>query len=87
MIIRMSSRHPGARQVGIIGASGYTGAELVRAAESRDLVPIVEVTTDEESVIAVASGAKYVGVNARDLDSLVMDAERAKRVLENLLGR
>ncbi|MEA2751324.1 MAG: indole-3-glycerol phosphate synthase, partial [Myxococcales bacterium] len=30
---------------------------------------------------AVAANAKIIGVNARDLDTLVMDAERAARLL------
>ncbi len=45
------------------------------------LEPLVEVVTDEELAWAVEAGAKLIGVNARDLDTLVMDAERARSVL------
>lgn len=57
---------------------------LIAGAEERGLVPLVEVTTEEESRVALGAGARYVGVNARDLDTLVMDAVRARRVLEAL---
>lgn len=54
---------------------------LVAAAKSRELVPFVEVATEEELAVALDAGAELIGVNARDLDTLVMDAERAARVL------
>jgi indole-3-glycerol phosphate synthase len=57
---------------------------LVREAERRDLVPFVEVVTDEEARLALDAGSRCIGVNARDLDTLVMDAQRARRVLEAL---
>ena len=50
-------------------------------AESLGLEPLVEVVTDEELEWALTAGATIIGVNARDLDTLVMDAERATRVL------
>lgn len=56
-------------------------AELVRAARARELVPFVEVATVAELQVALDAGADLIGVNARDLDSLEMDAERAARVL------
>lgn len=55
--------------------------ELVAAARARQLVPFVEVATEEELKIALDAGADLIGVNARDLDTLIMDAERAARVL------
>ena len=58
--------------------------ELTRAARERKLEPFVEVMTDEESQMAVDAGASLIGVNARDLDALVMDATRAARVLAAL---
>lgn len=54
---------------------------LVRAAEDRGLVPLVEVATLEELGCACGAGARFVGVNARDLDTLVMDPARAAAVL------
>jgi indole-3-glycerol phosphate synthase len=58
--------------------------ELTRAARERKLEPFVEVVTDEESKMALDAGASLIGVNARDLDTLVMDAARAGRVLAEL---
>jgi indole-3-glycerol phosphate synthase len=55
--------------------------ELVAAARQRQLVPFVEVATEEELKTALDAGAELIGVNARDLDTLVMDSERAARVL------
>jgi indole-3-glycerol phosphate synthase len=57
---------------------------LVRAAEARGLVPLVEVTTEDELARAMAAGARMVGVNARDLNTLRMDAARAAAVLERI---
>jgi indole-3-glycerol phosphate synthase len=57
---------------------------LFRAARSRDLVPFVEVASEDEARLALDTGADLIGVNARDLDTLVMDPERAHRVLEIL---
>jgi indole-3-glycerol phosphate synthase len=51
--------------------------ELVRAARERELVPFVEVATEDELGIALSAGADLVGVNAADLDTLQMDAARA----------
>lgn len=56
-------------------------AALIRAARERDLVPFVEVASEQELGTALEAGAQLIGVNARDLDTLVMDAERAARVL------
>ncbi|HVY27502.1 MAG TPA: indole-3-glycerol-phosphate synthase [Polyangiaceae bacterium] len=56
-------------------------SELVAAARSRELVPFVEVATEEEVPIALDAGAELIGVNARDLDTLEMDAARAARIL------
>ena len=58
--------------------------ELVQAARARSLEPLVEVVTETEARIAVDAGARLVGVNARDLDTLAMDRERAQRVLDGL---
>ena len=55
--------------------------ELYRAARARDLQPIVEVATEAELAAALECDARIIGVNARDLDTLAMDAERAARVL------
>lgn len=54
---------------------------LYAAAKARDLVPFVEVASEAEARRAVELGAELVGVNARNLDTLAMDAELAARVL------
>ncbi|HEY8943745.1 MAG TPA: indole-3-glycerol phosphate synthase TrpC [Polyangiaceae bacterium] len=57
---------------------------LIGAAHERGLVPFVEIASEDEARRAVDAGADLVGVNARDLDTLEMDARRAERVLEVL---
>lgn len=56
-------------------------AELLHSAASEGLSALVEVTTERELDRALALGARCIGVNARDLDTLVLDHERAARVL------
>lgn len=55
--------------------------DLFVQAERLGLESLVEVVTEEELAWASSAGAEIIGVNARDLDALVMDAERATRVL------
>jgi indole-3-glycerol phosphate synthase len=57
---------------------------LVDGARARELEPFVEITNDDEARIALDAGATLIGVNARDLDTLVMDADRAARTLAGL---
>jgi indole-3-glycerol phosphate synthase len=61
--------------------SAPTLAALVGTALHEGLEPLIEVVDDRELRDALSAGARVVGVNARDLDSLAMDAERAARVL------
>jgi indole-3-glycerol phosphate synthase len=58
--------------------------ELTREAFARGLEPLVEVTTEGERDVALKTGARVVGVNARDLDTLVLDGARAARVLAGI---
>lgn len=57
---------------------------LHRAAVERELVPFVEIATEDEGRIASDAGATLIGVNARDLDTLAMDAGRVERILLGL---
>jgi indole-3-glycerol phosphate synthase len=57
---------------------------LIGMARSLGLEPLVEVTNEEESQQALAAGAAFLGVNARDLDTLQIDHQRALRVLGNM---
>lgn len=54
---------------------------LVEGARARRLEPIVEVVDEAELGRALDAGARVIGVNARDLDTLRMDDGRAARVL------
>ncbi|HMA91722.1 MAG TPA: indole-3-glycerol phosphate synthase TrpC, partial [Polyangiaceae bacterium] len=54
---------------------------LFAATRERGLLPLVEVASEQEAARALAVGASTIGVNARDLDTLEMDSERAARVL------
>ncbi len=56
--------------------------ELHARARSLGIESLVEVVTEEELEWALDARAEVIGVNARDLDTLVMDPERAARVLE-----
>lgn len=57
---------------------------LIEGALSRGIEPFVEVVDERELDVALAGGARVIGVNARDLDTLAIDAERAKRVLASI---
>jgi indole-3-glycerol phosphate synthase len=54
---------------------------LVSAARFRGLEPFVEVVDERELDRALSVGARVIGVNARDLDTLEVDPGRAQRVL------
>lgn len=56
-------------------------AALLTAAHALGLEALVEVATRVELDVALGAGARIVGVNARDLDTLVVDVTRAEAVL------
>lgn len=58
--------------------------KLVTASRHLRLEPLVEVVTEDELEAAIAADAHVIGVNARDLDTLVMDPARAARVLASI---
>jgi indole-3-glycerol phosphate synthase len=55
--------------------------ELAQAAFREGIEPLIEVVDEAELESAALAGARVVGVNARDLDTLQMDAGRAARLL------
>jgi indole-3-glycerol phosphate synthase len=57
---------------------------LMTEAHARDLEPLVEVHTEQEARRALDAGATFVGVNARDLDTLEMNVPAARRLLDTL---
>ncbi len=59
-------------------------AHLAMAARALRIEPLVEVVDERELDAAVSARAQVIGVNARDLDTLEMDAERTARVLAEI---
>ncbi|HJL03366.1 MAG TPA: indole-3-glycerol-phosphate synthase [Polyangiaceae bacterium LLY-WYZ-15_(1-7)] len=55
---------------------------LVREARRLGLEPVVEAANERELDVALATGARIVGVNARDLRTFRVDPEAARRCLE-----
>jgi indole-3-glycerol phosphate synthase len=55
-------------------------SRLARAARDEGVEPLIEVVDERELEAALAADARIVGVNARDLDTLEMDAARTARV-------
>ncbi|NRA35282.1 MAG: indole-3-glycerol-phosphate synthase [Polyangiaceae bacterium] len=58
--------------------------DLVAACTERKLAALVEIHTAVELKRALAAGAELIGVNARDLDTLEMNATRAAAVLAEI---
>jgi indole-3-glycerol phosphate synthase len=58
--------------------------QLAAYARQLELVPFVEVATEEEVSVALGAESELIGVNARDLDTLAMDPERAARILAKI---
>jgi indole-3-glycerol phosphate synthase len=56
-------------------------AELVSAAVELGLEPLVEAHTETELERAVASGARVIGINNRDLETLQIDATTVTRLI------
>jgi indole-3-glycerol phosphate synthase len=54
--------------------------DLIARADAASLTPIVEVIDESELDRALECDARVIGVNARDLATLVMDRDRAARV-------
>jgi indole-3-glycerol phosphate synthase len=59
-------------------------SELARAARGEGLEPLIEVVDEAELEAADRAGARIVGVNARDLDTLQIDPVRTARVLVSI---
>jgi tryptophan synthase beta chain len=57
-------------------------AALVRRAFDLGLEPLVEIHAERELDAALASGARLIGVNSRDLRTLVVDPDRPIRLRE-----
>ncbi|MDQ2767867.1 MAG: indole-3-glycerol phosphate synthase TrpC [Gemmatimonadota bacterium] len=55
--------------------------ELMSAADDLGLEPLVEVRTEAELMLALELGARVIGINSRDLETLEVDAEVPERLL------
>jgi indole-3-glycerol phosphate synthase len=55
---------------------------LITQSAHLGLTPLVEVYEPDEVAVALHAGATVIGVNARDLNTLHMNAERAARILD-----
>ena len=58
--------------------------ELAQEARARGLEPLVEIANETELEGALAAKAGFIGVNARDLDTLGIDAERAMVLVQRI---
>jgi indole-3-glycerol phosphate synthase len=79
----IESRAAGADAVLLIAAC-VSAAELealIGAADDLAMAALVETHADEDLDKAIGAGARIVGVNARDLETLEVDAERALRAV------
>jgi indole-3-glycerol phosphate synthase len=79
----IEARAAGADAVLLITAA-LTDAELkalVAAAFDLDLAPLVEAHSDADLERALATEAELIGVNARDLETLEVDVDRALALL------
>eukprot|EP00522_Entomoneis_paludosa_P013671 CAMPEP_0172439878 /NCGR_PEP_ID=MMETSP1065-20121228/728_1 /TAXON_ID=265537 /ORGANISM="Amphiprora paludosa, Strain CCMP125" /LENGTH=649 /DNA_ID=CAMNT_0013188631 /DNA_START=251 /DNA_END=2200 /DNA_ORIENTATION=- len=62
-------------------------AKLIAYARSLDMEPLVEVHAMEELDVALAAGAKVIGVNNRNLHTFQMDLANSERIAEELTKR
>jgi indole-3-glycerol phosphate synthase len=56
--------------------------ELVRETKRLGLEPVVEAASERETRLAIDTGARIVGVNARNLRTFEVDPEGARRAIE-----
>lgn len=64
----------------VAALSDYELVSLIERAQSIGLTPLVEVHTADEVSRAVAAGARVIGVNARDLQTLEVDPHTFARL-------
>jgi indole-3-glycerol phosphate synthase len=62
----------------LLGAGGLE--DLLRSADALDLDALVEVHDEDELRLALAAGARLIGVNNRDLKTLAVDLEVSRRL-------
>jgi len=55
--------------------------DMMAVANELSLEPLVEVRTDSELMLAIELGARVIGINSRDLETLDVDPEVPRRLL------
>ena len=65
----------------MVSVLGDKTAEMTARAFSHRLEPLVEARDAAEIAVAVRSGARLIGINNRDLDTLTVDLSTAARLL------
>lgn len=55
--------------------------EMMSVAEGLGIAPLVEVRTEAELILALELGARVIGINSRDLETLEVDAGVPERLL------
>jgi len=58
--------------------------ELIKFSYSLGIVPVVEVASKQELKQAIKAGAQMIGINARDLQTLKVDYEKALGILKSV---
>lgn len=58
--------------------------ELIQLAELFRIVPLVEIISEDELTIAIQSGAQFIGVNSRNLQTMEVDQDKALAVLSKI---
>jgi indole-3-glycerol phosphate synthase len=68
----------------IVHVLGKKLAEFISSSQEIGLNPLVEVHTEEELDLALASGAEIIGINNRNLDTFVTDIETSRKLREQI---
>lgn len=58
--------------------------ELIQLSELVGIVPLVEIISEEELTVAIKSGAQFIGVNSRNLQTMEVDQDKALAVLSKI---
>ena len=68
----------------IVAVLGKQTSTIITAAKAMGLDVLVEAHTEAELELAVASGADLIGVNNRDLNTMLIDTEQALRLRQQI---
>jgi indole-3-glycerol phosphate synthase len=68
----------------IVRVLGKKLSDFILLSKDLGLSPLVEVHTQEELEAALATGAKIIGINNRNLDTFVTDIETSRRLMAQM---